>query len=547
MANLIHPGKARFGSCLAHGCAHTEDHRQWTRRDFLAGLGLAAGTSVMVGGTPVQALGRSSLLEQLLRSSSDRVLVLVQLLGGNDGLNTIIPTEDDRYFNARPSLAIPKHVALPLTAQQGMHPAMAPLRDLYDVGQMAIVQAVGYADASLSHFRSTDVWLSASDSNTFLNTGWTGRQLEFAYPAFDSQPTNYPLAVQIGGLGSQLFAGSHRDMGIAVTNPALFRRLAREGKYYDEQAVPPTPYGDEMTYVRRVANDTFRYAVAIQDASSKGRNAASYPGQSYLAESLAIVARLIKGQLGSHIYHVGIGGFDTHGSQGAVYGAHAALLKRLSDAVVAFLEDIKAGGRGKDVLVMTFSEFGRRVEQNGSEGTDHGTAAPLFLFGAGTNGGLYGGAPSLTDLDRNGNLKYQTDFKAVYSTVLQHWFGFSGGASSAVLGHFYEPLALVRDPSGVLVTSRERHVLPKAFALHQNYPNPFNPSTTIPYTLREDGPVRLDVFDAAGRHVDTLADAVQPAGSYAVAFDGARLASGIYLYRLRTTSGVVARQMTLVR
>ncbi len=547
MKSFHNYGKARRGSCLEDGCAHAEDHQRWTRRDFLAGLGLTAGGSLMVGATPVTALGHSSLLGQLHHASSDRILVIIQLFGGNDGLNTIVPKEDDRYYNVRPTLAIPKQATLPLTSELGLHPAMLAVRDLYQSGEMAIVQSVGYKDASLSHFRGTDVWLSGSDSDTYLNTGWTGRQLEMAYPNFDVQPTSYPPAVQIGGLGTLLFTGSQRDMGISVTNPALFSRLANSGKYYDEQQVPATPFGEEMAYVRRVANDTFRYGRAIQGASSVGINHVQYPGQNYLAQNLAIVARLIKGGLGSHIYHVGIGGFDTHGSQGGINGVHATLLTRLSEAVEAFLRDIAAGGRRDDVLVMTFSEFGRRVEQNGSSGTDHGTAAPLFLFGPGTIGGLYGNTPSLTDLDNNGNLKYETDFKAIYSTVLQHWFGFSLSASAAVLGHSYDPLALVRDPSDVLVTDRSRTVLPESFVLDQNYPNPFNPTTTIPYVMRQQGPVRLDVFDVAGRHVRMLLDTVVPAGAHTVAFDGSGLASGVYHYRLRTPEGVLSRQMALVR
>jgi len=540
-------GKARHGSCLEHGRAHTEDHRLWTRRDFISGLGMAAGASVIVGSTPVQALGHSSFLHQLQQSSQDRILILLQLFGGNDGLNTIIPVEDSNYFNARPRLAIPKHVALPLTKQLGMHPAMRPLRDLYNAGEMAIVQGVGYADSSLSHFRSTDVWLSGSDVNTYLDTGWTGRQMDFTYPDFEAQPSDYPPAVQIGGLGSLLFVGGNRNMGIAVSNPQLFRRLTREGKYYDEKAVPATASGDEMAFVRRIANDTFRYGKAIQDASSQGRNDVSYPSGNYLASNLSTVARLIKGNLGSHVYHVGIGGFDTHGSQGATNGAHATLLKYLSDAVAAFLRDIKAGGRDKDVLVLTFSEFGRRVEQNGSGGTDHGTAAPLFLFGSGVNGGLYGDAPSLTDLDANGNLLYQTDFRAIYATVLQHWFGFSQGASTGVLGDSFDPLALVRDPSGVRVTNRERPVLPEAFVLHQNYPNPFNPDTTIPYVLHEPGPIHLEVFDATGRRVRALVDDIRSAGSHSASFDGSGLASGMYHYRLRALGGVATRSMSLIR
>ena len=496
----------------------------------------------------MQALAHSSFLNQLVQSSQDRILVLIQLFGGNDGLNTLIPVENSTYYNARPTLAIPKPSTLPLTSQLGMHPVMGPLRNLYNGGQMAIIQGVGYADSSLSHFRSSDVWITGSDINTTLTTGWTGRQMELTYPYFDVQPTNYPPAVRIGGLGSLLFAGEEREMGISIANTQLFQRLAREGRYYDENSLPSTPYGEEMRFVRRVANDTFRYGAAIQDASSEGRNDVSYPGGgNYLANSLATVARLIKGNLGSHVYHVGLGGFDTHGSQGASNGTHATLLRYLSDAVVAFLNDIRSAQRGKDVLVLSFSEFGRRVEQNGSNGTDHGTAAPLFLFGEGVNGGMYGQAPSLTDLDGNGNLKYHVDFRGIYSTVLQHWFGFSLDASTMVLGDPFNPMGFVRDPSGVLVTNRQQPEVPESFALHQNYPNPFNPSTTIPFELHEGGEVQLEVFDAAGRKIRTLESGIKPAGSYTALFDGSGLASGMYHYRLHTPKGVTSRAMSLVR
>ena len=539
--------KGRYGSCLEHGCAHAQDHHRWSRRDFLAGLGLAAGTTVMLGATPVHAMVRSPLLQALQGLSSERILVLVQLEGGNDGLNTIIPVEDDHYYRARPRLAIPKHATLPLTQTLGFHPSLKPLRDLYNDGHMAIVQGVGYDDASLSHFRGTDIWITGTDTNSYLNSGWTGRQLEVAFPQFDTQPPDFPLAVQIGGLSSMLFNGNTHFMGMTLSNPQVFERIARTGHIYNARDVPSSAYGEEMSFVRRVANDTFRYGVAVQNAASVGVNHVSYPGlnQNNLANSLSIVARLIKGSLGARVYHVGLGGFDTHGTQGGVNGRHARLLGYLADAVRAFLADL--GALRKHVLVMTFSEFGRRVEQNGSDGTDHGTAAPLFLFGPGTSGGLFGTGPSLSNLDVHGNLKHGIDFRAVYATILQHWFGFSESASEAVLGKAFDPLPLIANPTDPVVTHTDSPALPQVFTLHQNYPNPFNAETTISFTLTDSASVKLNVFDLAGRHVRTLMERRQRAGRHEVRFVAAGLPSGTYVYRLRAGRHMVSRQMTLVR
>ena len=283
--------------------------------------------------------------------------------------------------------------------------------------------------------------------------------------------------------------------------------------------------------MRTIANDAFRYARAIQDAAEAGRNEVGYPDmyQNYLAHNLAIVARLIKGNLGARVYHVGLGGFDTHAAQGGREGAHANLLRQLAEAVTLFRQDLMAGGQHKEVLMMTFSEFGRRVEQNGSEGTDHGTAAPLFLFGDGVHGGLFGSSPSLSDLDDDENLKHAIDFRAVYATVLQHWFGFDAAASEAVLGHAYDPMALITDPAEPVAV--ETADVPDRFELHSNYPNPFNPTTTISYTLTQAAPVLLRVYDVRGRLVRTLTDGIQPGGLHTLTFDAAGLPSGPYFYR----------------
>lgn len=513
----------------------------------MTGLGLAAGGTMLLGGTPVQALGRSPLLEQLRRAESDRILVLVQLCGGNDGLNTIIPVEDDRYYQARPRLAIPKHLALPLTDTLRFHPSFEPLTSMYGDGQMAIVQGVGYDAPDLSHFRSTDIWVSGSDADVYWNTGWTGRYLEQAVPNFEEEPPDFPLAVQLGGLSSMLFQGEARNLGMSLTNPELFRRLARDGTIYDTQDVPATAYGGEISFMRTIANDAFRYAQAIQEAANAGRNDVAYPGmyENYLAHNMSIVARLIKGNLGARIYHVGIGGFDTHAEQGGTDGFHATLLRHLAQAVVSFTEDLAAVGMDDRVLIMTFSEFGRRVEENGSDGTDHGTAAPLFFFGPGVNGGLYGEKPSLTDLDPDENMKHAIDFRAAYATVLQDWFGFSAATSEAVLGYPFDPIAVIADPAEPTATVEA--AVPARFVLEQNYPNPFNPRTTITFSLAQAAPVTLRVYDVRGRLVRTLVDGMQPGGTHTVSFDASRLPSGTYFYRLASSEGTQTRQMMLVR
>ena len=335
-------------------------------------------------------------------------------------------------------------------------------------------------------------------------------------------------------------------MGMSLTSTDLFNRIARTGLRYDTENVPPTPYGGEVAYLRTVSNDIFRYGQAIKAASDVGRNQGLYP-QSNLARHLSIVARLIKGNLGARVYHVGINGFDTHADQGRVTGMHATLLRQLAEAVAAFAYDLKTGGWDEQVLMMTFSEFGRRVEQNGSFGTDHGTAAPLFLFGPGLNGGLFGDAPSLSDLDEDGNLKHSIDFRAVYATVLQHWFGFDALTSEAVLGHHYDPLAFIAEPAEVTVATEEAAEVPEASTLNQNYPNPFNPTTTISYKLARVTSVRLRVYDVQGRLVSTLVEARQPAGTHTVSFDAGRLPSGSYFYRLELPEGTKTRQMMLVR
>lgn len=527
---------------MEHGQAHTQDHARWSRRDFLAALGLAAaGQSLVLQGLPVQAYGQTQA-SPLADLTTDRVLVLLQLSGGNDGLNTVIPVEDDEYYRMRPSIAIPKANTLALTDEVGLHPSLGALEGLYGDGRMALLQNVGYPDPNLSHFRSTDIWMSASNADEVLRTGWAGRFLGTEFPDLDDNPSSYPLAVQLGGGGRLLFQAEDSSLSMTIANVDLFERLAEGDALFDVAAVPPTPYGAEMAFVRSVANDSFLFAEAIQEASGRGSNDIDYPNTG-LSNSLAVLARLIKGQLGTHIYHVTLGGFDTHANQA---GLHQALLRELAEAVAAFYEDLGPDWSER-VLTMTFSEFGRRPFENGSRGTDHGAAAPLFVFGGQVQGGLLGSVPRLDEASlaaSGGNVGYEFDFRAVYATILERWFEMEPDAVATVLGLDYAPLPFLAPPSPVATQPLD---LPASFVLAQNYPNPFNPQTTLTYRLLRGGPVRLQVYDAQGRLLQTLVDGTQGPGAYTVPFDARHLPSGTYLYRLQSGEATQTRTMTLIR
>ena len=527
---------------LEHGADHDHDHATWSRRDFLtrAGLGTVA-TSVALGSTTVQALTRSPFLDALARADTDRILVLVQLNGGNDGLNTIVPVRNDLYYAARPKLSLTSSQTISLDDDHGMHTALAPLEALWGDGQMAVVQNVGYPAPSLSHFRSTDVWMSGSDGDEVITTGWAGRALAREIPDVLEPPPAAPPAVQLGTSAPLLFQGDAGGYGMALLEIDQFLRVAAGGDPYPTDDLPATSAGSELAFVRTVANDAFRYREAIQAATGSPHsvNSVAYPDVR-IGDQLAAVARLIKGDLGSKIYLVSLGGFDTHANQA---GDHARLLGQLASALDAFYRDLGGSeGFAGRTLTMTFSEFGRRIAENGSEGTDHGTAAPVFLFGPAAEGGLYGSDPDLADLDADGNLKHTTDFREVYASVLTSWFEMSADDVELALGGAYAPLPIVstRQPvaTGPDVAS--------AFDLAPPAPNPARTSTTIRYRLAAPSHVSLSVFDAAGRRVRHV-ERPAAAGEHRHILDVEGLAAGLYLVHAQTADGVHTRPLTVVR
>jgi len=522
------------------------------RRQFIRRAAPLAAAPLLMQGVPLRAYGRSPVLDLLSKSSdtSDRVLVIIQLNGGNDGLNTVIPLDQYSALSAaRGNVLIPEDRVLKLTSSTGLHPALAPLRALYDDGKLGIIQGVSYPRPNLSHFRSTDIWLTASESNQVLNTGWLGRFLENEYPGFPGgYPTPdvpHPVAIQIGSVVSPGFHGPDGPTGIAVSNPNSTYTLP--GGF---DIPPDSPAGHELTFIRHVAEQTEVYSSVIRGASNQAQNLSGlYPASgNSLANQLKIVARLIAGGLMTRVYIVNLGGFDTHSGQvvsGATEtGNHAVLLTRIAQAVAAFQDDLRLLGVEQKVLGFTFSEFGRRIASNASLGTDHGTAAPMFFFGANARPGLVGSNPFIPPGATNrDNLAMQYDFRAVYASVLKDWFGATSDELQAVLLQSFETLPVVRY-SAIASAS---DVVPVDYSLMQNFPNPFNPWTTIGFDVAVPSSVRLVVYDSLGKEVAVLFEGPMDAGRRYVEFNGRGLASGVYYYRLEAGSFAETRRMILMR
>lgn len=518
------------------------------RRDFLAyslKAGLLISALPSLGRFSAQALAYSPALHRLRRltEQSDRVFVLIQLQGGNDGLNTLVPVENPLYYRARPTIAIPKEQTLPLTDTLGWHPALAGFRELYERGELAIVQGVIYPNPDRSHFRGTDIWVTATDADVFLGTGWIGRYLESLtadLPPGEIPPE--PLAVQIGGASSVLLQGERGFLGISFRDPRQFYRLVSQGEMDFGGSVPDTPAGQELLFVRSVLQAAQRYAQRVRQAAERGANRVAYPDTD-LAQKLRIVAQLISGGLGAKVYVVAIerNAFDTHAYQGGVTGVHASLLRELSDAVKAFQDDLHALGVASRVAGMTFSEFGRRVQENVTAGTDHGTAAPLFVFGAQVLGGrIHGQDPDLENLDPRGDLLMQYDYRQVYAAALLQWFGAPQTQVQRVLLREFAPLPLFQP-----VSSAEEMFADELGV--EAFPNPAAQETTIAFTLPEAASVELVLLDVQGKVVSRVLAGEYPAGSYRVPVRLTALAPGVYLYRVRAGRRSAMRALQVVR
>lgn len=395
---------------------------------------------------------------QITTGKDGTILVLLQLAGGNDGLNTLVPHGDDAYYKARPRIALPKKDILSISDYAGLHPKLTGLHTLYGEGNLGMIQGVGYPNPNRSHFRSTEIWQTASDSEKNESEGWLGRYFDNCCKGADPAT----VGVAVAGQTPQAFA-SPIPKGIAFSNPQQFRYMseaandpASADKFMREMNQPAAEHssltenaggsigmlsgpadndGSTVEFLQRTALGAQMSSDKILEITRKTKSSVNYP-TSQLGNSLNLVSRLIAGGLPTRVYYVSQGGFDTHANQ---LPAHERLMTDLNAAISAFVADLKAQGNFNRVLMLSFSEFGRRVSENASGGTDHGAAAPLFVLGGGVKPGLYGNYPSLTDL-HDGDLKFNTDFRSVYATALENWLG---AHSEMVLGKKYPLLPFI--------------------------------------------------------------------------------------------------------
>jgi len=376
------------------------------RRQFLQAGSLATAACMIPGF--LKAFERKAMVPP-----GNKILVVLQLSGGNDGLNTVIPIRNDIYYRSRPKLGIVKEQTLSLTDEVGLHPTLTGFKDLYDDGSLGILNSVGYPNPDRSHFRSMDIWHSASQSNEYLHTGWIGRYLDAQCAGCDT-PTH---ALEIDDVLGMALKGD-QSKGLAMRDPKRLYTTANE-KYFKEMiaAYKDQPGEQPVDYLYKTMAETVSSADYIFRQSQLHHASSSYP-TTELGKSFQTIASLILSDINTKVYYVSLGSFDTHVNQG---GQQQRLFTEMNEAITSFVKDIKANGRFKDVLITTFSEFGRRVSQNASGGTDHGTANNMFFIGGGLKQkGILNPLPDLNDL-QDGDLKHTVDFKNVYATILKNW------------------------------------------------------------------------------------------------------------------------------
>jgi uncharacterized protein (DUF1501 family) len=558
------------------------------RRKFLKQIGVAGAAPILLNGIPLNALAANSpLMKMLAASNTDRVLIFIQLHGGNDGLNTVVPVNQySNYKFLRANIALPidgdrkleiLDADLPEEKQIGLHPDMFGVKQLYDQDAAAIIQSVGYDNMNLSHFRSRDIWFMGIDSDELnVASSWLGRYLDTEFPGYPDGYPNAdmpdPLGLEIGNEVTLAFQRENSiPGGISIADPAAFFNLiSAVGVDELPDDFPPSYYGDELRYLMQFEIKTNDYAARLKEVYDAGENSSTvypelYPHtapQAYktnpLSGQLKLIARLLSGGIKTRLFMTRITGFDTHADQVYVdrtgptptpdptYGRHAALLYHVSQSVKAFHDDLKAMGLEERVLTVTFSEFGRRVESNASHGTDHGKAAPIFLFGSGLNASVYGDNPDLNDLE-GGNLKPLIDYRQVYTSILSDWLGapdsaisdigFGDYLSQKIAGLFAAPAAINDLPANYDGGSK----------LHSCYPNPASNYTKLNYYVSENSLVVIRLYNSSGQMVKEVVNKNLQKGEYQTDMDVSKLSSGNYIYKMQAGAFKAAKILLVER
>lgn len=514
------------------------------RRDFVKNVALfSAGTPILLNGMNLQSIGKK--LFPVAKSAEDRILVMIRLNGGNDGLNTVIPR--DQYANLtiqRNNILIPETAVLPLTTEVGLHPVMTGMQSMFNDGKMSIIQNVGYPEQNRSHFRSMDIWTSGM-IDAPPTTGWLGRKFDTDYPGYpDGYPNTDnpdPFAISMGYEVSATCQGVMANFSHAVNDPFDVYNLSSSGALNDG-----TYYGDHMEYLTTLINQANAYGGQINTAANAGNSLSTmYDPNNPLATQLKYVAQMISGGLQTKVYILNINGFDTHDSQvdttSTVTGTHADLMQRLSDAIAAFQDDLMLMGLEDRVAGMTFSEFGRQVASNASLGTDHGDAAPLFLFGTCLEGSILGANPTVEDtIVPQAGIPMQIDFRDVYASILKDWFGVSSMDVQALFEHtvtFYSLLGACN-----VGIEEEELTVEKALV----YPNPAHDHSNVRFLSNGEW-VKIELFDISQRRVAEIYDGNLSQGEHTVPIELTGLSKGEYLVRIQKQSGTINGKLLKIR
>ncbi|MEZ4927689.1 MAG: DUF1501 domain-containing protein [Saprospiraceae bacterium] len=532
------------------------------RRNFLQFLPAAGVSSIALNGFKIRPFANTKMANILSNCDGvqDRILVLVQLKGGNDGLNMIIPAAKfDRYVELRPYTHINEDAyialdnTLPNDSLVGLHPRMTGIKEMYDNGWANIIQAAGYQNMNQSHFKGTDIWLSGSDTNqgSTTNSGWMGRALQALYPDVEGAPTidmPDPLGIQVGDPNTSL--GFHTEtehqnaINLSGQDPAGFFSLIQTIGGAPILNVPDTDHGHEVEYIMGVEQSINLYAARISQVFNAGSNAiTSYPNNSF-ANQLKTVARMIKGGCKTKIYLCQLGGFDTHNAQvdsgDTSLGTHANLMGTLSDAIKTFFDDLNQMGLADRVMACTFSEFGRCAKENGSFGTDHGTLAPMMVFGKNIKAGVNGTNPDIDNLTNDNQMKnMQNDYRQVFATLLQDWLGANPWTLEQTMFEDFTKLRFVE---------REHRVEPACqwggspliiddFRPVSVFPNPASYSTEVSVEHKGDTsyPVTISLHSMGGQLISARTETIQP-GSNFFYFDVSGLREGMYVVRVQNKS-----------
>lgn len=519
------------------------------RRDFVKSMAIAsAGAPILMNDLKIQSLGKE--LFQVADMADDRVLVIIRLNGGNDGINTVIPR--DQYANLtiqRSNVLIPELSVVGLTNDVGLHPSMgtnptnAGMEGMYNDGKLGIIQNVGYPEQNRSHFRSMDIWSSGLIAAP-ANTGWLGRNFDTHFPNYPSAyPTAQnpdPFAISMGYEVSSTCQGLMANFSHAVNDPTDVYNLTASG------SIPDGSYhGSHIEYLQTLINQANAYGGQINAAATAGNsNASLYDMTNPLAEQLYHVANMISGGLQSKVYVLNINGFDTHDSQvlttDPLQGAHADLVWRLSNGIASFQNDLAAMGIEDRVAGMTFSEFGRQIASNASFGTDHGDAAPLFLFGTCLDFQIMGPNPVIGDtIVGQAGIPMQIDFRDVYASVLKDWFGVATADIQALFEHSvtFHPLL------GACSVGVEEVELSKDQAII--YPNPAVTDTTVRFVSNNEW-VKVDVYDMMNKKVAEVYDGNLSQGTHDIKMEVNDLSAGEYVVLIRKDSGTVHSNLVKV-